>query len=170
MAGQGADHRDRGRGRRRKNGADAAICRQSRPGCADHIRSFESLLRLLSNGAKPSLLVIEDVGVVSNSRDSRTESRQPLPPIATNPLSAPVMDRRLLLEPSFQSISIDDNEDLFWSSESSNPFPANTCERKRHAYSITMASPVRGSGLGRCGGHDCHHRKSSLIRRRISPA
>jgi len=28
---------------------------------ADHIRSFESLLRLLSNGAKPSLLVIEDV-------------------------------------------------------------------------------------------------------------
>ena len=27
----------------------------------DHIRSFESLLRLLSNGAKPSLLVIEDV-------------------------------------------------------------------------------------------------------------
>jgi DNA-binding CsgD family transcriptional regulator/tetratricopeptide (TPR) repeat protein len=28
---------------------------------ADHIRSFESLLRLLSNGGKPSLLVIEDV-------------------------------------------------------------------------------------------------------------
>jgi DNA-binding CsgD family transcriptional regulator/tetratricopeptide (TPR) repeat protein len=28
---------------------------------ADHIRSFESLLRLLSNGAKPSVLVIEDV-------------------------------------------------------------------------------------------------------------
>src|SRR6266853_1623437 len=28
---------------------------------ADHIRSFESLLRLISNGAKPSLLVIEDV-------------------------------------------------------------------------------------------------------------
>ncbi|HWS68038.1 MAG TPA: AAA family ATPase [Steroidobacteraceae bacterium] len=28
---------------------------------ADHIRSFESLLRLLSDGAKPSLLVIEDV-------------------------------------------------------------------------------------------------------------
>jgi DNA-binding CsgD family transcriptional regulator/tetratricopeptide (TPR) repeat protein len=28
---------------------------------ADHIRSFESLLRLLSNGAKPSLLIIEDV-------------------------------------------------------------------------------------------------------------
>jgi DNA-binding CsgD family transcriptional regulator len=28
---------------------------------ADHIRSFESVLRLLSNGAKPSLLVIEDV-------------------------------------------------------------------------------------------------------------
>ena len=28
---------------------------------ADHIRSFESMLRLLSNGAKPSLLVIEDV-------------------------------------------------------------------------------------------------------------
>jgi DNA-binding CsgD family transcriptional regulator len=28
---------------------------------ADHILSFESLLRLLSNGAKPSLLIIEDV-------------------------------------------------------------------------------------------------------------
>jgi DNA-binding CsgD family transcriptional regulator/tetratricopeptide (TPR) repeat protein len=28
---------------------------------ADHIRSFECVLRLLSNGAKPSLLVIEDV-------------------------------------------------------------------------------------------------------------
>src|ERR1700730_3840164 len=27
---------------------------------ADHICSFESLLRLLSNGAKPSVLVIED--------------------------------------------------------------------------------------------------------------